>query len=126
MGQNLVVISERLQPGEVQALTYDLAASINRRTGVHAELPEGEARAGERGDPVTLGTIALSFITSGAAVALFQVFKAYFERDENLEMSFERADGQKMTIRSENVSAERLDETVALAEAFFSDADPAP
>ena len=119
MEQNLIVTSERLAPDEVQALTRELVTSINRHTETLATLPEGEAQAGERGDPVTLGAIALSVITSGTAVALFQVIKAYLERDESLEMAFERPDGRKLTIKAENMSAERIDETVAMAKTFF-------
>ena len=120
MEQNLIVTSERLAPDEVQALTRELVTSINRHTETQAALPEGEAAAGERGDPVTLGAIALSVVTSGTAVALFQVIKAYFERDESLEMAFERPDGRKLTIKAENMNAERIDETVAMAKSFFS------
>ncbi len=119
MDQNLIVTSERLAPDEVQALTRELVASINRHTDTQANLPEGETGTGERGDPITLGAIALSVITSGTAVALFGVIKAYFERDKSLEMAFERADGKKMTIKAENMSAERIDETMAMAQAFF-------
>lgn len=125
MAQTLIVASERLEPAEVQALARDLVSSINRHTDARAEIAEGEGRPGERGDPVTLGAIALGFITSGAAVALFQVVKAYFERDETLELSFERSDGRKLTIKAENISAERIDESVAMAQAFFTSADPA-
>jgi septum formation topological specificity factor MinE len=126
MAENLIVASKRLGPGEVQAMTRDLVASINRHTEARAAIPEGTAGADERGDPITLGMIALSFVTSGAAVALFQVIKAYFERDESLEMSFERADGRKLTIKAENMSAERIDKSVALAQAFFADAANPP
>ena len=126
MAQNLIVKSKRLRPAEVQALTRDLVSSINSHTDAHAEIPEGEARPGERGDPVTLGAIALSFISSGAAVALFQIIKAYFERDESLEMSFERPDGRRLTIKAENMSTERIDESVALAKAFFTGEGFAP
>jgi len=122
MTRSLTIESERLGPIGLQALTLDLVSSINRNTDARAEMPESEARAGERGDPVTLGTIVLSFISSGTAVALFQVLKSYFERDESLEMSFERPGGHRLTIRAENMSAERIDESIALARAFFSDA----
>ena len=121
MTQNLIVRSGQLEPAEVQALALDLAGSINRHTAVEANLPSGTTRVGERGDPVTLGAIALSVITSGTAVALFQVIKAYFERDESLEMAFEGPDGRKLTIKAENMSAERIDETIAMAQAFFGE-----
>lgn len=122
MAENLIITSARLKSTDLQALTRELVSSINRHTDTHAEIPEGEARPDERGDPVTLGAIALGFVTSGAAVALFEVIKAYFERDESLEMSFERPDGRKLTIKAQNMSSERIDESVALAQAFFSDA----
>ncbi len=124
MEQSLIVTSAQLGPADVQALTRELVTSINRQTDTEAALPESQPRPGERGDPITLGAIALSVITSGTAVALFQVMKAYFERDESLEMAFERPDGRKLTIKAENMSAQRIDETVAMAKAFFSDSGP--
>ncbi len=121
MSQTLTVTSGGMGPAEVQALTRDLVSSINRHTDARAEIPEGEARAGERGDPVTLGMIALGFINSGAAVALFQVIKAYFERDRSLEMAFERPDGRTMSIKAENMDPNRIDEAIKMAQAFFAD-----
>lgn len=121
MTQTLTVTSGRMDAADVQALTRDLVASINRHTDARAEIPEGEAAAGERGDPVTLGMIALSFISSGAAVALFQIVKAYFERDRTLELAFERPDGQTMSIKAENMDPDRIDEAIAMAKTFFAD-----
>ena len=121
MNQNLIIRSGQLEPAEVQAMARELAGSINRHTAAQASLPNGATRPGERGDPVTLGAIVLSVITSGTAVALFQVIKAYFERDESLEMAFEGPEGRKLTIKAENMSAERIDETIAMAQAFFGE-----
>jgi len=121
MTQTLTVTSGRMDADDVQALTRDLVASINRNTDARAAIPEGESAAGERGDPVTLGMIALSFITSGAAVALFQVAKSYFERDRTLELAFARADGKTMSIKAENMDPDRIDAAIAMAETFFAD-----
>ena len=54
MTQNLIVASERLRPAEIQLLTRELVSSINRHTNAHAEVPEGEARLGERQGHVVL------------------------------------------------------------------------
>jgi hypothetical protein len=102
-------------------MTRELVASINRHTEAWAAIPEGEAADGERGEPVTLGMIALSFISSGAAVALFQIIKAYFERDRTLELAFERPDGRTMAIKAENMDPDRIDDAIAMAERFFAD-----
>ncbi len=100
-------------------LTRQLAASVNEETEVRADIPEQAPRPGERGEPITLGVLALSFISSGAAVALFQVFKALFERNDSLELSIEHPDGRKLSIKAANVDRERIGETMAAARDFF-------
>ncbi len=122
MSQTLTVSAGDLDPAEVQAMTRELMSSINRHTDARADMPEGETRDGDRGDPVTLGMITLSFISSGAAVALFQIIKTYFERNRKLELTFERPDGQTMAIKAENMDPDRIDEAMAMAKTFFAGA----
>lgn len=121
METSLKLTSGRSTPETLQALTRDLAESLRDNTDIVAELPDAAPEPGARGDPVTLGVLALAFVTSGSAVALFEVLKAYFERDSSLEMEFERADGRKMSIRAENVNPRQIDNTMAAAREFFGD-----
>ena len=120
MTRMLTVTSSQLGAAEVQSLARDLVSSINDHTDAKAALPEGAAKAGERGDPVTLGTIALSVISSGTVVALFQVIKSYFERDESLHITFVGPDGKKLDVRAQNMSPARLEETMASVQAMFA------
>ena len=74
---------------------------------------------GNKGDLVQLGQIILTFLTSGAAVALIEVLKAYFARSASIEMEFEREDGRKMRIRAENIEPDQIDSTRTIAKEFF-------
>ena len=121
MEATLTLTSDRYSPELLQAMTRELSVSLGDNTDIRTALPEAFAEPGARGDPVTIGVLALAFVTSGSAVALFKVLKAYFERDSSLEMEFQRTDGQKMSIRAENVSADQIDKTMAAARAFFKD-----
>lgn len=119
MDASLKLTSRRGSPDSLQNLTRELSSSLGDNTDIAATLPEAPAEPGARGDPVTIGVLALAFVTSGSAVALFEVLKAYFERDSTLEMEFERTDGKKMSIRAENVNGRQIDKTVAAAREFF-------
>jgi len=121
MEATLKLTSERNSPDWLQAMTRELSTVLSHNTDILAALPEPPAEPGARGDPVTIGVLALAFVTSGSAVALFEVLKAYFERDSSLEMEFQRADGERMSIRAENVGGRQIDQTMAAARAFFGD-----
>ena len=110
---------ESLADDDLQALTRQLSTTLNRETDVEAAMPEAPAEPGSRGDPAILHTLLLTFMTSGAAVAMFQVIKSYVERNKSLTMTFKRADGQELVIDQTNMGADQLDKTVEFARAFF-------
>src|SRR5690242_11089284 len=65
----LVMRSADLEPEYIQTLTRELSLTLNRETDVRAQ-PAGEpAATGTKGDPITVGSLALTFLTSGAAIA---------------------------------------------------------
>ena len=57
---------------------------------------------------VQIGNLALTFLSSGAAVALCNVCKSVFERTASVEMSFEREDGNKLSIKAQSVSSDQI------------------
>ena len=119
MPTTLQIASPRLADDALANLVRDIAAAINRETDMTATEPEATPRPGEKGDPITLGTLALAFLSSGAAVGLFQVIKSFFERDETLEVSFERSDGAKLAIKSASAQPERVEATLNQIRAFL-------
>lgn len=120
MDATLSLASDALSPEDLQGLTRSLTTTINRETDIEAKLPEGPGAAGARGEPITIGVIALSFLTSGAAVAMFNVLKSYFERSSSLKMTFERG-GKRLAITAENVKDKHIERTMEMAREFFGE-----
>ena len=104
-------------------LSRQLCRAIEQETPITASLKEGPAEPGTRGDPVTVGAIVMSFLGSGAAVALFSVFKAYFERHSKLEMTLQRADGKEFRIHAANLGHDQIERTISMAEEFLGGHD---
>jgi len=102
MALTLLLSSKELNAEDIQELTIDLCNLIIDNTDIDAKLVKGQAQEGERGDPVTLGLIALTGISSGAAVALFNVLKSYVDRESSLTLSIEK-DGIKKQLSVKNM-----------------------
>ena len=121
MQVKLTLLSDAVGDDALDELTRDLCATLNKETEVSAEMAEGALEPGAKGDAMSLGTLLLTFLSSGTAVALFEVAKAFFERNSNLELELERPDGAKMVVRAKNVDAERIDSTLNEAREFFGE-----
>ena len=104
----LAISSKELNDEDLQELTTELRRTLIDETDIKAELVEGAPEKGTRGEPITLGLIALTFLTSVAAVAMFNVFKSFFDRKKSLELEMIREDGEKINIKAENISLEDL------------------
>ncbi len=121
MGMTLSIDAPTLDNEDLQILTRDLCATLQRETDLIAELPEGEAASGTKGDPITIGTIILAVVTSGVAAKLVDVLRAYFERHSKLEIKFERADGKNFSIKADNLAQANLQQTMTLARDFLGE-----
>ena len=112
----LELSSEELNDEDLQKLTNELRKTLIEEAGIDAELvkeisedvSEEGTRGKPRGEPITIGLLALTFLTSGAAVAMFDVFKSLFDRRKYLELEMTREDGKKINIKAENISLEDL------------------
>jgi hypothetical protein len=115
----LSVSSLGLSDERIQILTGDLCRTITKETDIEAELAKGIAQRGAKGEPITLGLIALTFLSGGSAVALLEVLKSYLARDSTLDMTLERNDGAKLIINAKNMRKEQIDETFRRAKDFL-------
>lgn len=104
----LALSSKYLNEEDLQELTIELRRTLVDETNIEAKLVESASEKGTRGEPITLGLIALTFLTSGAAVALFNVFKSFFDRKKYLELEMIKEDGTKLNIKAENIRLEDL------------------
>ena len=81
MELKLNLSSSELDDEVLQALTRQLCDSIADETDISAEILGGAVQQGTKGDIVTIGAIALAFVSGGGVVALCEVLKAYFSRE---------------------------------------------
>jgi hypothetical protein len=100
--------SNELDNEDLQALTRELCDSIADETNIKAEIPSGTVVQGTKGDPITLGVITLAFLTKGAAVALFEMFKAYLSREPSLVIKLVKPDGTTFEFSAKNMTPEQM------------------
>jgi hypothetical protein len=121
MSIELSVSSGDLRGRALQDLTQDFCETLVRDVKLEAVIKEGSASLGEKGEPITIGVIVLSLITSGAAVALFNAMSAYFARTRKLIFSLKKANGETISITSENISPQEREQTLKQLQAFLGD-----
>jgi hypothetical protein len=119
MKTTLSISSSELSDERLQSLTGNLCRIITNETDIEADLCTGIAQEGAKGESITLGLIALTFLSGGSAVALLDVLKSFLSRDSTLEMTLERNDGAKLTINAKNMQREQIEETYSKARDFL-------
>ena len=87
----LTLASHQLSAELLYEESLQLIHTLQTESDIQAELPQPGTQAGAKGDPVTIGTIALTFISSGAAVALFKIIEAYLSKNSSLDFELEKA-----------------------------------
>jgi hypothetical protein len=100
--------SSELDNEDLQTLTRELCDSIADETEIKADIPTGAVQQGHKGDPITIGVIALAFLTKGAGVAMFEMFKAYFSREPSLVIKIVKPDGTTFEFSAKNMTPEQM------------------
>ncbi len=116
MDTTVYISSSSLDDDGILNLSRNLCKTIQDEADISANLKSSEQKTGEKGDPVTIGVIVLSFITSGAAVALFEVIKSYFDRDSELVLEFPQENGKTIKINAKNLSKEQVNRAIGIVE----------
>ena len=119
MDSTLQLTASDLSGEDLQKLTLELSKTLNDETGAKATIPEKSGGPGSKGDPITLGTIILTALSSGTVIALFNVIKSYIERKPSLELELKREDGQQLNIKAEHLHKDQIDHTIQLAKDFI-------
>ena len=121
MDSTLQLTASDLSDEDLQKLTLELSKTLNDETEAKATMPEKPGGPGSKGDPITLGTIILTALSSGTVVALFNVTKSYIERKPSLEIELKREDGQQLNIKAEQLHNNQIDHTIKLAKDFIGE-----
>ena len=112
-------ITVRLLAGDDEekslSLSQEFASNVARLSGVVSRAPPSTAHEpGKRGDPLTLGTIVIAAISSGAISALVTTIGSYLTRDNRNEVEISRPDGLKITISSARTNLAELQGAIAV------------
>jgi hypothetical protein len=67
-----------------------------------------DRKPGEKGDPITLGTIALALVTSGAVGALIGCLKATISRDRHVKLKIRLGNGRTVDIDAKNIDQKEV------------------
>ncbi|MEO0381166.1 MAG: hypothetical protein AAF252_12930 [Pseudomonadota bacterium] len=92
-----------LSEGEQQDRVRQLTREIEARTDAKTSLAREQGTGGTKGDPLTIGSFLMAFMSSGAAEAAFHVIKSWIERDKIGSATFKTADGTEVTINNANI-----------------------
>ena len=121
MDATVAVLDEGRSSEELHRLALGLRQTLEREAALEAHLVEDAPAVGARGDAVSVGTLALTFLSSGAAVAMFGVLRAMFERDRNIRIELGRPDGATLAIEAKNMEPAEIGESTKLAREFFGE-----
>src|SRR3974377_621796 len=108
---NLKLTSTNGDDDYAHASTLDLCKLLREEAEISAHIPEAIGKPGDKGDPITVGTLVLTFLTSGAAVALVKVLEAFISRKRSVELELARPDGKKLVLKANDVGAEQIEAT---------------
>jgi len=118
---NLKVTATNGDDEYAHASALELRKLLREESEVNAHLQETLGQAGNKGDPITAGALVLTFLTSGAAVALVKVLEAYIARKRSVELELVRPDGKKLVLKANDVSADQIEATHKVLTRFFED-----
>jgi hypothetical protein len=119
MKLQIAVRSNEIDPERLHDSTIELNRMIVEETEAAVSTPALVPTRGAKGDPITLGALAVTFLTSGAAVSIFKVLEAYVTRKRSIDLEVSRPDGAKFVLRAKDVSPEEIAATQKAFESFI-------
>lgn len=114
MAITLNISNSQLDKEGLDRLTQELCQVIEDETDIAPKLGASAGKQGTKAaEIITIGAIVLTFLESGAAVALFGIFKSYFDRQPSLELSFKDGKGLDVTVNAKNIDSADIQQLIA-------------
>jgi hypothetical protein len=105
-----VSLSADLPDARLAQLARELERDLSR-AGIQARPVEVPPVPGEKGEPITLGVLALALVTSGTVKALIECIKAYLSRERTLTIRITGA-GTPVEVTARNVDTPAVHEAL--------------
>jgi hypothetical protein len=110
----ILSLSANIPDTRLAKLTRDLERDLSR-AGIHVGSVDSPPTFGEKGEPITLGVLALSLITSGAVTAIIECLKIYLSRERGLTIKLTHPDGTQAEVTTRNVDTSNVREILEAA-----------
>jgi hypothetical protein len=115
MEARLSLHSETCSSEDLQEMAIELSRALVSEPGIQVLEESVSSRKGAKGDPITIGTILLSLITSGAAVAMVNVVKSLIDRDHTLKIKI-KTEKEEIEVDSNSLKAGQVDRILKVLE----------
>jgi hypothetical protein len=103
MSAQLSISPNSLEPEDLDRLSRDLERQLTETGGVAFSPTPPLVASGQRGDPVTIGTLLLAAVTSGTVSALFNIIKSFVDRGLDLTFEGTGSDGKPIKIAMKGI-----------------------
>jgi hypothetical protein len=111
----LLTLSAELPERRIAQITRDLSRDLSRE-GISSKPMDGQQSGPDaRGDPVTIGVIALALVTGGTIKDLIKCLTAHLSKEKGLKVRVTRPDGLLVEITSKNVATGAIQEALEAA-----------
>lgn len=104
---SLSVLSNELDPEELQFVTRKLCQTLRDEAGLDVRLASSEAAPGTKGDIPLWGQIVVTLIGSSGLAAAIKALGDYVSRSRKIEVSVKTPHGE-ITIKTENADDAKL------------------
>ncbi len=118
MSIQLILKNDDLSDDKLQALTEDLYQILKRETDVDVQLAKGDSEQGSKGDPITIGVLALVFLKSGAVLALIETLKSYLTFNSSLQIEIKNGD-KVIKLNAQNLKSNQIEHILTSLEQFI-------
>jgi len=105
---------------QVAAATRELLKDIRADTDPNARLATSDAPSGTKGDPITLGQIALSLVTGGPLSKFIECLFGFLGRNRKLAIEVQNKAGEKLKLDLDFMDREGRKGAMALVESFLT------
>lgn len=99
--------SDSLDIESIHSISTLMSNSIERETDYEVVNEQAIASIGDKGDPITIGTIVLAAISTGTVISLLDVIKTYLSKEPELTVTIDVRE-QKVHLNSKNISTKEI------------------
>ena len=112
----LRLVNENMDAEDLAKSTYNFAEVIKSETDVNVERQEMDLENHQKGDGINFATLVLTFLSSGSAIALFNVFKSYASKDSAIKFEITKDNGEKIILNANNLTKTQFDKVLSIVD----------